>query len=126
MSKPRGFMFACNDHRNGMFVGRFDSVCFYLGDRNSYSPPLVELEGPWTKMSFPAKKLVKIGRETFAHSGMAEWVGNWCWNEITFAEPTRLLRYLKKRGFTCVGGPTLFYERFNRQPAASQEPTEDQ
>jgi hypothetical protein len=108
--RARRIAFCCNDHRNGMFIGRFDAVNFSLAGE------LVELEGPPTVIRILDKGRLQISRYLFRHRGYTEWVGNWCWDEFWIPEAARLLRVLRKRGFTCHCAPTRFFEAFNRKP----------
>ena len=109
-------MFACNDYRNGMFQGWFDSVGI-----DKYE---AELDGPPTRITFLTRdgvnitNRVRIGRKVFEHTGVAEWVGNWCWDEIRIVDGKRLLRHLKARGFTCSAGESRLFNWFNDRPAA--------
>lgn len=98
-------MFACNDYRNGMFQGWFDSISI-----EAYE---AELNGPQTRITFLADSKVRIGRKVFAHTGVAEWVGNWCWDQIEIVDGRRLLEHLRDRGFSCNAGHTKFFEWFN-------------
>lgn len=109
---PLRVMLACNDYRNGMFQGWFDSVAI-----EKYE---AELDGPQTRLTFLARdegcitNRVRIGRKIFEHAGVSEWVGNWCWDEIHIVDGRRLLEHLKARGFRCSAGHTKFFEWFNR------------
>ncbi len=104
--KPMRVMLACNDYRNGMFQGWFDSVAI-----DKYE---AELDGPQTRLTFLSDNRVRIGRKIYEHTGVAEWVGNWCWDEIRIVDGRRLLEHLKSRGFRCSSGHTKFFEWFNK------------
>lgn len=110
--KPLRVMFACNDYRNGMFYGRFDSVAI-----DKYE---AEFDGPWTSIKFLDGNRVRIGRKVFEHTGVAEWVGNWCWDEVRVVDGKRLLRHLKDRGFTCSAGHTRLFNWFNERQGAKR------
>jgi hypothetical protein len=115
--RPIRAMFACNDYRNGMSQGWFDSVVI-----EKYE---AELDGPQTRLTFLTRgegcitNRVRIGRKIFEHDGVAEWVGNWCWDEIRIVDGRRLLEHLRSRGFTCSVGHTKFFEWFNTASRSS-------
>ena len=115
MAEPLRVMFACNDYRNGGFTGMFDSVSI---DRYE-----AELDGPPTRIAFLSANRVRIGRKVFRHAGVAEWVGNWCWDEVRIVERRRLLEHLQDRGFRCNAGHSKFFEWFNtpKEPATPGE-----
>lgn len=82
--------FACNDER-GNLTERVESVAVGMDAVTLAGPPLAYREG--------AK--VQVGRRRFAHHGMSDWVGNWCWNGamMDVAEARRLVAYLLERGW---------------------------
>lgn len=98
--------FACNDHRNGMFQGWFDAVSI-----EAYE---AEIDGQRMRMTFLQDNKVRIGRKVFKHEGVAEWVGNWCWDEIRIVDGDRLLWHLRESGFRCSTGHAKFFKWFNR------------
>lgn len=98
-------MFACNDYRNGSLQGWFDAVAI-----DKYE---AEMDGPPTRITFLNDGKVRIGRKVFEHDGIAEWVGNWCWDEIRILDGRRLLRHLKSRGFRCSSARAAIFKWFN-------------
>lgn len=95
--------FDCNDYRNGNSQGFFEQVHF--GE--------IQLSGPQTRIRWLSSDTMRIGRRKFKHNGWAEWVGNWCWDEIDILEPKKLLTYLKEKGFVCDVGPEKFFEKWS-------------
>lgn len=98
--------FDCNDYRNGNSQGFFEQVRI---DRAQ-----IQLDGPQTRIAFVRPGVVRIGRRQFAFTQWSNWVGNWCWDELTFPRVGPLLRYLRSKGFVCHEAPTAFFEAFNR------------
>lgn len=114
----KGVMFACNDYRNGHSQGWFDAV--------SYEPWEMELDGPPVRFDLLSDngtvgRRLRIGHCIFEFTYFAEWVGNWCWNEVGITDRKKLWRYLKKRGYTCSVGPTPIYNWFNSQPPEAKQ-----
>lgn len=104
---------ACNDYRNGVFQGWFESAYVHRGA--SYEEGL-ELEGPRTKVKVAELGgTVRIGRVTVPYKSSQSWVGNWCWDsyQIDPRDMLRVLNYLIRRGWHCTCGPTELFERFN-------------
>ena len=101
--------FACNDHRNGMFQGWFESAVIEGAH--------IELEGPRIRITEVSNRVLRVGRITLPIIGSRDWVGNWCWNGYTL-KPTyavTVLNYLRKRGYRCDAGPCEIYDRWNAE-----------
>ncbi len=106
-------MFCCNDYRNGHFLGKFDQV--------SVERYEIQLDGPPTALRRVNDRLVKIGRREFKCGGWAEWVGNWCWDQLTIMDGADLLMYLRAKGFVCSEAPANLYERWNATNTPAQK-----
>src|SRR5690349_12608359 len=85
--------FACNDARNGSFVGHFEAVeldAFPSGHHLS-------AEGRRQKIVFDGRgKDLLVGRKRFEGDCRRRWEGNWCWDSVDMqlSEAKRLLAHL--------------------------------
>ncbi len=110
-------MLCCNDHRNGLFIGRLVAIEL-LGLSLAHDD---FIDG--CAVSFLGDNRIRISRRIFTYSGQREWVGNWCWNAITMVplEAKRLLRYLRETGaWHCEEGPTRLFAWWHKSESAQQ------
>lgn len=96
--------FACNDHRNGNSLHRFEHV--------EFSEEAAECEcalwGPWTSVRVhlqkrPGQKFatVTVGNRIYRIKGYRSHEGNWCWDAVCLAkeDARALLKQLLEIGF---------------------------
>ena len=105
--KATRIMFACNDYRNGSGQCWFDQIAIEKWE--------AQIDCPRTTIRSLGANRVRIGRMVFAHLGWAQWVGNWCWDEIAIVDAKRLLRMLRSKGARCSCGPEKFFDWFNHK-----------
>lgn len=119
---------ACNDHRNGFFIGQFESaqISVHRLESGKWITPLDDPQAELQlsegcpiglRLDLPAEK-IKISRREFKYLGWNEWVGNWCWNSYYFDFATGLdvLSYLRDSGkLGCECAETSFYRWWNRE-----------
>ena len=94
-------MLACNDDRNGLFVGKFDSLIV----ENDTGDVLFSLEGEPIKVVVNRMDL-RIMNSVFPIIDCTEWYGNWCWNMYLMDKPTtiKLLNMLHEKKWDCIEG----------------------
>jgi hypothetical protein len=109
------FHFACNDPRNGLFIGRA-SACQVGG--KAWNLELTH--DSWGKGCpfMVAETLMRfcIHRTWFPFAGHREWVGNWCWDAFSLKRPQalRLLLVMRNSGqWSCDAGPTRIARWWN-------------
>lgn len=99
--------FACNDHDNGLFLGR--ALGATLGD--------IEIDPPvWNGYRFSENPTaIRIHRLQFEIVRSKAWVGNWCWNRYVLRrdEMKRLLMCMRRNGWRVTCGPARFYAWWN-------------
>lgn len=79
-------MLCCNRHENGMFAGKLFGVRF-RDDDGEITLDCVERE-PICDFDLGARPLIRISRKLFPIQSYSEWVGNWCWNQVTTDQKT--------------------------------------
>lgn len=102
--QPVRVSFACNSHRNGNFLGRFEAVEIDMGggdlvalsSRDGRAPRLRWLIGEGSNVI-----AVKVHRRRYRAHYRQRWEGNWCWDacQMTVPEARRLLAWLTDLGF---------------------------
>lgn len=104
-------MLATNDHRNGMPTGRVDALQIL---------DVISLEGPIPGprcLIDPAKRRVRIAGMTYPIEGYAQWVGNWCWDEVRVSDEVAvdiLDRLRKTELWTCTEAESAVYGKWER------------
>jgi len=113
---------ACNDHANGLFNHRAESLNITsdrrgtdwceLEARNWSRPPrLVELEDG-----------IRLAGKTWLTERAATWVGNWCWNQYVICNKrstvlwtmTEFVIWLRSRGlYQMTMGHSELFQWFN-------------
>lgn len=90
---------ACNDARNGSYVGHTEAVDFDAWPDGHH----ISLRGRRLRVVFSGRggKSLRVGRRWFDGDNRARWVGNWCWDAVSMplAEAKRLVAYLIERGY---------------------------
>ena len=84
----------CNHPDNGQFTGMADAFEFERGGDRS-----IQLTGPDIKFEWNSSgRSFTVGKHVFPYRGnMAEWVGNWCWDQCVIEHDTvRQLAFLLK------------------------------
>ncbi|HVW08374.1 MAG TPA: hypothetical protein VHC90_07315 [Bryobacteraceae bacterium] len=114
---PFTVMVCCNDHRNGVSLGRFENLEIFE----------CELSGPPMTFSCSNKRhpeanagtgdmTARFGRLVVPCLLYRGWVGNWCWDavRVRLIYAVRIWNHLVDTGkWQCEQGPAALYELFN-------------
>jgi hypothetical protein len=92
---------AVNDAANGMFAGRLDALEVHQGRRHLFSLD-TGIPGPRCVLRWVpgGGGYLRLGPSRYRWIGRRSWVGNWCWEVLTFrvAEAVRLLNDIRASG----------------------------
>ena len=116
------FMLCCNDHKNGIHIGRCDGIELFADAKSSDA--LLELHGSSWRCVRDGSWL-KIGHQRLFCTGYKEWVGNWCCVALAVSatiDVARLLVALQRSPLWDVEvGKTLFYDAWKKRNLDIQE-----
>lgn len=103
-------MFACNNPDNGLFIGRFENLALSFGANGDAQH--LSINGPSRKLTFLNGNKLRVCRRTLPIGRRREWVGNWCWDEVTLCPlgTARLLNALKDARWTPEAGTEELFE----------------
>lgn len=115
MSEIVSVAFACNDHRDGTCLHRFDQVSFEMdGER------WLKLAGvPTVVRPMGGRRLLQVGIKRVRIQSWHEWVGNWCWDEAQMSLPDALrvaAHLIEQRAFTAGPFDAIAARAWGRHP----------
>jgi hypothetical protein len=117
--------FACNDSRNGLFLGR--AFGFSWGTKKSELEfDHIHVDGSIFTVNHE-KMIFRIHRVSYPFKRMHYWHGNWCWDAFVMkrSQALRLLVSVVRSGkWDCTGGTARtvdWLEKLNISPAAGKE-----
>lgn len=108
------FDVACNDHRNGAFLGRADALNLLDCE---FTLAVVDRAPVFTHLKEGA---IRIHRRVIPYQQYKYGRGNWCWDGflITRHQAFELVRLLKATGkWDMEAGPSDIFNWFNRETA---------
>lgn len=116
--------FACNDHRNGDFLGRATAAnveSLYRVGRHPWDAELAHDDwGRGCRLTVDDKLMkLRIHGIWFPFKARRSWFGNWCWEAFEFERGTgkRLLLLMRERGpWHCEAAASTFFRWWNRKP----------
>ena len=116
--------FACNDHRNGDFLGRATAAnveSLYRVGRHPWDAELAHDDwGRGCRLTVDDKLMkLRIHGIWFPFKARRSWLGNWCWEAFEFERGTgkRLLLLMRERGpWHCEAAASTFFRWWNRKP----------